>query len=429
MSKTRNEATAACGAIQVCSGVKGGVEALVHATERVFEAEAPIASQQQSSQPADATDLEEEDPWCTILLDASNAFNEMNRKQALARVRKLWPSAALYLFNCYRGPVPIVLRSRADKRFTKWMHGWEGTSQGCPMAMSFFGIGNLPLIQMLHEVKAHPPQQQAAPSSPPPQPHLRVGLPPSQLSEDDDEQVKRRIERLKDPARAAEDKRSADKLTPGAYADDIELTGRLSLGLAAIEVVRTRGPAFGIRLNASKTKAVVKTKDVSSAQRAIDLSATPSIQVVTSARNLGGVIGCPQAKLEFQKANAEKWAEEVKRLARVAPDNPQAVYTAFTLSQKAKWQYQQRVCKCDDPADVYGVIERAIRGEMIPRLTGWDLTTPAERRMLALPVRLGGMAIDSPIDSAAANYEASLEATAVVCCPRTLIRTIPSSGK
>ena len=221
------------------------------------------------------------------------------------------------------------------------------------------------------------------------------------------------MKRLQDPARAAREKRQSRKLTPGAYADDIQATGPLQLGLAAIQLVKEKGPAFGIRLNTAKTKIVVKHRDLTAAQQILATSSVPEVQVVLSARNLGGVIGSEQAKLEFQKDNANRWAEEVKKLARIAPDNPQAVYTAFTLSQKAKWQYQQRVCKCENAEEVYGVIEQAIRDCMIPRLTGWNNTSPAERQMLALPVRHGGMAIDSPVQSAGENYKASIEATAV----------------
>ena len=203
-------------------------------------------------------------------------------------------------------------------------------------------------------------------------------------------------------------------MTSSAYADDIQTTGRISDCLRAVGVVRKKGPTFGIRFNAAKSKAVVDESALVSAREYSLNSAEPEIQVVLSARNLGGVIGCKQTKIEFQKANAIKWAEEVKKLARIAPDNPQAVYTAFTSSQKAKWQYQQRVCQGDYPEEVYGVIEVAIRTYMIPRLTGWNTTSPNERKMLALPVRHGGMAIDNPVESAADNYKTSLAATAVL---------------
>ena len=51
---------------------------------------------------------------------------------------------------------------------------------------------------------------------------------------------------------------------------------------------------------------------------------------------------------------------------------------------------------------------------MLPVLSGWKEVSDAERRMLSLPVREGGMAIDNPTLTADANYKASLEATQVI---------------
>ena len=50
------------------------------------------------------------------------------------------------------------------------------------------------------------------------------------------------------------------------HADDIQATGPLPLGLAAIQLVKEQGPAYGIRLNTAKTKIVVKRQDLTRAQ-------------------------------------------------------------------------------------------------------------------------------------------------------------------
>ena len=54
-------------------------------------------------------EADSQEPYAVFMLDATNAFNKLNRPQALARARKLWPSGCLYSYNSYRGP---VLRNR-----------------------------------------------------------------------------------------------------------------------------------------------------------------------------------------------------------------------------------------------------------------------------------------------------------------------------
>ena len=74
----------AAGPLQVCAGQDGGCEAAVHAMRSIFQ---------------DA-DIE----GC-LLVDASNAFNSLNRKAALHNVSILYPPLSSILINTYRAPV------------------------------------------------------------------------------------------------------------------------------------------------------------------------------------------------------------------------------------------------------------------------------------------------------------------------------------
>ena len=62
----------------------------------------------------------------------------------------------------------------------------------------------------------------------------------------------------------------------------------------------------------------------------------------------------------------------------------------------------------------YALIEQALRYYLIPTVTGWKQVTDAGRRVLALPVREGGMAIEDPSLTADENYKASVNATLVM---------------
>ena len=70
----------ASGAMQVCAGQKSGGEAAIHAMRNIFE--------------ADETDA-------ALLVDASNAFNSLNRAAALNNIRVLCPLIATYVTNTY----------------------------------------------------------------------------------------------------------------------------------------------------------------------------------------------------------------------------------------------------------------------------------------------------------------------------------------
>ena len=77
-----------------------------------------------------------------MLVDASNAFNALNRQTALHNIRRICPALATPLINIYREPIDlyvdgIVLRSQ------------EGTTQGDPLAMPMYALATIPLIKKL----------------------------------------------------------------------------------------------------------------------------------------------------------------------------------------------------------------------------------------------------------------------------------------
>ena len=78
----------ASGAMQVCAGQKSGGEAAIHAMRNIFE--------------ADETDA-------ALLVDASNAFNSLNRAAALNYIRVLCPLIATYVTNTYRVPARLFV--------------------------------------------------------------------------------------------------------------------------------------------------------------------------------------------------------------------------------------------------------------------------------------------------------------------------------
>ncbi len=111
----------ACGCQQLCGGQLSGVEAAVHATKSTFEAKENEA---------------------ILLVDASNAFNSLNRQVALQNIRRTCPSIATALINTYREPTELFVDGNT-------LLSQEGTTQGDPLAMAMYGLATIPLIRRL----------------------------------------------------------------------------------------------------------------------------------------------------------------------------------------------------------------------------------------------------------------------------------------
>ena len=125
MMVLKGDITQAAGPLQACAGHKGGVEAAVHAMKKLF------------------SDSETE---AVLLVDASNAFNSMNRGTALHNMQILCPEIATYLINTYRTPPSMyVANSNGVKILSE-----EGCTQGDNAGMSFYACNTTPLISLLH---------------------------------------------------------------------------------------------------------------------------------------------------------------------------------------------------------------------------------------------------------------------------------------
>ena len=102
---------------------KCGSEAAIHAMRSIFD--------------ADETDA-------VLWIDASNAFNPLNRTAALHNIRALCPTLATYVINTYRQPARLFITGGEELRSA------EGTTQSDTLSMSLYAISLKPLITRLH---------------------------------------------------------------------------------------------------------------------------------------------------------------------------------------------------------------------------------------------------------------------------------------
>ena len=109
----KEEIKEAAGPLQVCAGHNAGVEAAIHAMRQV-----PVA---------EGTDG-------ILLIDASNAFNQMNRSAALHNIQIMCKEMALYVINTYRIPSRLFICGGGE------ILSREGTTEGDPLAMPWYAL-------------------------------------------------------------------------------------------------------------------------------------------------------------------------------------------------------------------------------------------------------------------------------------------------
>ena len=118
LSITRDDVQDAAGSLQLCAEQISGIKAAVHAVRNLFECD---------------------DTEAVLLVDASNAFNSLNRQVAL---QKICPSLATVLINTYREPSELFVDGDV-------LYSREGTTHGDPLAMPMYALATIPLIKKL----------------------------------------------------------------------------------------------------------------------------------------------------------------------------------------------------------------------------------------------------------------------------------------
>ncbi len=96
----------------LCGGQIAGIEAAVYATRSAFESD---------------------DCKAVLLVDATNAFNALNRMVALHNIRRICPPIATILINSYRSPIELFVDMssycrKVQPRVTLWpwpCMGWQ----------------------------------------------------------------------------------------------------------------------------------------------------------------------------------------------------------------------------------------------------------------------------------------------------------------
>ncbi|KXJ13026.1 hypothetical protein AC249_AIPGENE28169 [Exaiptasia diaphana] len=216
----------------------GGAEAAIHAMNDIFQ---------------------EEETDGVLLIDASNAFNQMNRSTALHNIRIIFKEISLYIINTYRSPSRLFICGGEE------ILSQEGTTQGDPLAMPWYSVNSLIIIES-----------------------LRIEVP---------------------------------SVKQVWLADDSAGAGTITSLNNWYKVIVQEGKKYGYIVNGSKSWLITKSESLADEAKQVfgnDVNIT-----CEGKRHLGAVIGSTTYKDAFCEEKVVNWKAELETLAGIAMTQPQ----------------------------------------------------------------------------------------------------------
>ena len=192
-----------------------------------------------------------------------------------------------------------------------------------------------------------------------------------------------------------------------AFADDLTAVGTFDSLRSWWDNLMKTGPIFGYHPQPTKSWLIVKDARIGDAKRSFNGS---NVQLTSAGkRHLGAVIGSGEFRNSYCKEIVDEWVKEIGVLAEVAVTEPQAAYTCFISGYQHKFTYFLRTIPHFDQH--LKKLEEVIKHRLLPAILGGHIVTDQERKLLALPPRLGGMGIKIPYEYAEFEYQCSRKVT------------------
>eukprot|EP00117_Sycon_ciliatum_P038353 scpid42091/ scgid2002/ len=306
MSVVESDVLSVTAPVQLCVGVPSACEAAVHTMSRLFAGPGVEG---------------------VLLVDASNAFNALNRQAALHNIPRLCPPLATVFRNTY-GSVSRLFVSGGGE-----IESREGTAQGDPLAMAAYAVAIMPLVRRL----------------------------------------------------AA----TCPSVVQSWFADDDSGAGLLARLRNYWDELRAIGPGYGYYPNASKTVLITKPEHL---DRAREIFFDSGIQITAAGgRFLGGALGSEDFCRSYMGQLADRWAGDLRTLCEIAQTQPHAAYTVFSKALSSRWTYHLRSMPFS--TGVLEALDEILSDHFLPALLGHGIAQAShQRRLMALPVRHGGLA-------------------------------------
>ena len=123
---------------------------------------------------------------------------------------------------------------------------------------------------------------------------------------------------------------------------------------------------------------------------------------------LGGALGSPSFVTSFVKERVSTWTKELDLLSDISITHPHATYGAFTLY----WQVELFDEVHSKYSNLLAPLETIIQTCFLPNLMGQPSFSDVERKLFALPARLGDLGVVDPSQYSTFQYSASVAITA-----------------
>lgn len=254
MKVVKKDVMKSCSEVQMCAGHAAGSEAVIHSMRDVFEGEEAEA---------------------VLLVDAANAFNNINRKALLHNLNVLCPVFARYVNNCYNIPARLFVIGGYE------LKSIEGTTQGDPLGMAVYAIGLTPLLDIMLE--------------------LAMGT------------------------------------NMAAFADDVTAVGKCDALKSWWKILMDTGPLFGYYPQPAKSWLIVKEQFEQNAKEIFDDTAIQIS--TRGERHLGAVIGHLEFKEDYCRKLVQEWVNEIEILSNIATTQPQSAYAGYISGYQHKFSY------------------------------------------------------------------------------------------
>ena len=296
--------------LQMSSGHASGCETAIHAMYDIYE---------------------EDETEGVLLVDASNAFNAVNRKMMLHNIEILCPFISCFASNCYTHPSRLFVIGGEE------LSSSEGTTQGDPLSMPLYALAITPLITSLVNIMSF-------------------------------------------------QEKSVQMV---AFADDFTSAGKLKDLKYWWDKLLNVGPKLGYFPQPKKSYLIVKPNLVEEAEKIFNGS---QVQITPRGqRHLGAAIGDIEYKNDYLREKVTELLNQIIIMSQIATTEPQAVYAAFTYAFKHKLSYIMRTIP--NAKDALSSIDDAVRLNLLPALMGGHICTDEERLLFSLPPKLGGLGI------------------------------------
>ena len=247
----------AVGPLQVCAGYSAGVGAAIHTMSHVFD---------------------EEETDGILLIDATNAFSQMNKAVAMHNLQITCNKMSMYIINTYRSLSRLFICGGGE------ILSQEGTTQGDPLAMPWYSVNTFIMFQS-----------------------LSLNIP---------------------------------EVKQVWLADDSAGGGRLVNLYSWYKYLEEEGKKFGYLVNGPKCWLIMKSQEL--AKEAEQIFGKEVNITTEGKRHLGAVIGSKEYKDEYCRDKVQEWRQDVISLAKITESQPHATYIAVTKAYKSKFTYFMR---------------------------------------------------------------------------------------